>query len=329
MNLDITLYTRKDCTLCDEAQADLAALQPEYPHTLTLVDIDNDPHLVELYGHKIPVLRVGPFTLQAPFDERKLRMTLGAAQDSQEYHRIVDEDAFLKKQKRQNRMSSGDKLSFFIAKNYLLVIQLVLIIYVGLPFLAPVFMKAGLPQLARPIYAVYRVSCHELAFRSWFLFGEQPAYPRESAGVDGLITYGEATGLNEYDLYAARDFVGNEELGYKVAFCQRDIAIYVAMFLFGIIFWLSGRKIKSLSFLLWVVIGILPIALDGGSQLLSQIFTWVPYRESTPLLRTLTGTLFGVATGWFGFPVFEETMHDTKMSLAAKYARLQSKPDLE
>jgi hypothetical protein len=73
--------------------------------------------------------------------------------------------------------------------------------------------------------------------------------------------------------------------------------------------------------LVWVLVGILPIGLDGASQMVSQIFTWIPYRESTPLLRTLTGALFGFTTGWFGFPVFEETMGDTRRHLAAKRAR--------
>ncbi|HKJ28556.1 MAG TPA: DUF2085 domain-containing protein [Anaerolineales bacterium] len=326
MSLDVTFYTRKNCSLCDEAKELLDHLQAEIPHTLAVVDIDEDPDLVALYGEKVPVVAVGPYKLQAPFDERKLRMTLGAAQDSQAHQQNADEKGYSKKKKRRDSMSAGDRLSHFISGRYLLVIQIVLFLYAGLPFLAPVLMKAGVPKLAQPIYSMYKVSCHELAFRSWFLFGEQPVYPRESAGVEGFIPYGQATGLNENDLVSARNFVGNEELGYKVAFCQRDIAIYVAMFLFGIVFALSGRKIKPLPMLAWVLIGILPIGLDGGSQLLSQMFTWIPYRESTPLLRTLTGTLFGIMTAWFGFPVFEETMRDTRMHLAAKRARLQNKP---
>jgi len=188
-----------------------------------------------------------------------------------------------------------------------------------------VLMKVGLPGAARPIYGMYKVACHELAFRSWFLFGEQAVYPRESAGLDGVISYEQATGNNPNDLTTARNFVGSEELGYKVAFCQRDIAIYMAMFLFGVIFALSGRKIKPLPFILWVIVGILPIGLDGFSQLFSQMFTFIPYRESTPLLRTITGALFGFTTGWFGFPVLEETMRDTRQHLAAKKARAASR----
>lgn len=326
INLEVTLYTREDCSLCHIAEDDLADLQKEVPHTLVVVDIDDDPDLQALYGHKVPVIVAGSFTLVAPFDKRKLRMTLGAAYDSQLRQMEDGSEKFAKRQERKNTMNTGDKLSHFISNHYLKVVNIILLIYFGLPFLAPVLMKVGLQNAAQPIYTMYKVSCHELAFRSWFLFGEQAAYPRASAQLEGLVTYGEATGNSEDDLLTARNFKGNEQMGYKVAFCQRDIAIYVAMFTFGIIFSLTNRKIKGLPFLLWVIVGILPIALDGGSQLLSQAFSFIPYRESTPLLRTITGALFGFTTAWFGFPVLEETMNDTRQMLSAKRARVLSKP---
>ncbi len=323
--LDVTLYTRQDCKLCRVAEDDLAELQKEIPHRLVTVDIDEDPDLQALYGHKVPVIVAGPFNLPAPFDKRKLRMTLGAARDSQN-QKIEDKgEKYIKRLERKNTMSQGDKISHFISNHYLKVVNLVLLLYFGLPFLAPVLMKVGMQNAAQPIYSMYKISCHELAFRSWFLFGEQTAYPRAAAQIEGLTTYGEATGNSEADLLTARNFQGNEQMGYKVAFCQRDIAIYSSMFIFGIVFALTKRKIKGLPFLLWIIVGILPIALDGGTQLLSQAFSFIPYRESTPLLRTLTGALFGFTTAWFGFPVLEETMNDTRQYLSAKKARVLSK----
>ena len=40
-----------------------------------------------------------------------------------------------------------------------------------LPFLAPVFMEAGWTPLARGIYTAYSALCHQMAQRSFFLFG--------------------------------------------------------------------------------------------------------------------------------------------------------------
>ncbi|MBN2043613.1 MAG: DUF2085 domain-containing protein [Anaerolineales bacterium] len=325
MDFEVTLYTRQNCKLCDQAKHDLNDLQKEYPHNLLEVDIDQDQDLVSLYGHKVPVITAGPFTLTAPFDKRKLQMTLGAARDSHN-HRVEDlGESYHKKLERKHRMTTGDKLSHFIAGNYLKLINLILVIYVGLPFLAPVLMNAGYEAAAQPIYKIYRLSCHELAFRSWFLFGEQPYYPRASAGIEGMQTYGQASGYDEHDLITARDFTGNQQMGYKVAFCQRDIAIYTAMLAFSLIFGLTGRRLKPLPFLVWILVGILPVGLDGGSQLISQVFTILPFRETTPLLRTITGALFGFTTAWFGIPVMEESFKDTRQYLAAKKARLGSK----
>ena len=73
------------------------------------------------------------------------------------------------------------------------------------------------------------------------------------------------------------------------------------------------------------MVGIVPIAIDGFSQLLSQPpINLLPLRESTPLLRTITGMLFGMTTAWFGYPMVEETMREirsfsqAKLSLAKK-----------
>ena len=169
------------------------------------------------------------------------------------------------------------------------------------------------------IYTVYGRMCHQLSYRSWFLFGEQAAYPRESAGINRLVSYEEATGFDPDDLEAAFTFRGNEELGYKVALCQRDIAIYGAILLFGILFVLTKRRIPPLPFVAWLALGILPIGLDGVSQILSQLpWDLIPARESTPLLRSITGSLFGISTAWFSYPIIEDAMAETRKVLSIK-----------
>jgi uncharacterized membrane protein len=158
------------------------------------------------------------------------------------------------------------------------------------------------------------------------LFGEQPAYPRELAGVKSLIPFEKATGIDSLDISTAQNFVGNPTLGYKVAFCERDVAIYGSLLLFGLIYGATGRKMRSFPWYLWLLIGIAPIAVDGFSQLPSLLnvqlrwLAWLPIRESTPLLRTITGFLFGFTTAWFGYPFAEESMRETRMIMARKIA---------
>lgn len=52
---NLTVYTREDCPLCDDAIALLTTYQRWLPH-LTLINIDTDPQLVEKYGTSIPVV---------------------------------------------------------------------------------------------------------------------------------------------------------------------------------------------------------------------------------------------------------------------------------
>ena len=68
-----------------------------------------------------------------------------------------------------------------------------------------------------------------------------------------------------------------------------------------------------------------PIGLDGVSQIVSQFnLPWLsgllPYRESTPFLRVLTGGLFGFGTAWFAFPNIEESMRETRQFYIKKLA---------
>ncbi|NCP88328.1 DUF2085 domain-containing protein [bacterium] len=322
MMLNITLYSRKNCHLCEQARADLDSLQAEFPHRLVEIDIESDPALHKKYLEKIPVLEVGPFHKEAPFTRIELAVTLGAARDRQAALQKLAATA------SAAPLDAGDRFSLWMARNYLWVVLILFVFYVGLPVLAPVLMKAGYTTPARVIYTAYSPLCHQLGFRSFFLFGEQPFYPRAAANVSGAQTYAQATGQSEDDLLAARRFLGDEIVGYKIALCERDIAIYGAIVLFVILFGLSGRRIPPLHWALWLLIGLGPIGLDGFSQLFSQLnlpflAQLLPFRESSPTLRIITGGLFGFTTAWFGIPYMEESMRETRDLLMKKFATLK------
>jgi uncharacterized membrane protein len=329
--LTVTLYTRQNCHLCDQARKDLESLQENLPHQLVEIDVDQDDALTAAYGDSVPVVQVGPYTLKAPFDRQKLQATLGAARDRKTHLEKVGDEAYKNRVQRGASITGSDRFTYWFACNYIWVLNVLVLLYVGLPVLAPVLMKSGAETPARVIYKIYGSMCHQLAYRSWFLFGEQPVYPRAAAHVEGYLTFEEATGIDEDKLLPAREFLGSEQVGYKMALCERDMAIYGAILLFGVLFALTGRKWKSLPIWIWLLVGVAPIALDGFSQLFSQwaemgvplfrtFFGWLPYRESTPFLRTLTGFLFGFTTAWFGYPLIGEAMADTRRLMARKFA---------
>jgi hypothetical protein len=71
-----TLYTRVGCHLCEDALATLRALQGRHPHTLEVVDVDDDPTLAARYGESVPVLVVGGATIAAPLTRTILERAL-------------------------------------------------------------------------------------------------------------------------------------------------------------------------------------------------------------------------------------------------------------
>ena len=328
----VTLYVRGKCPLCDEAKADLKALQEVVPHRLAVIDVDSDPAIKDAYGPQVPVVEAGPYRLDAPFSRQQLRMTLGAATDRREQLERINDKAFQVNTSRSQQISRADRVSYWISRHYLAVFNLFLLLYIGLPFMAPVFKKAGWDAPAEVIYRAYRPLCHQWAFRSFFLFGEQPYYPRASAGVSGVLTFEQVSGLNDLndpDRNQARLFEGDATLGYKLALCERDTAIWGAMALFGLLYAATGRRLPKLHWLIWFLVGLVPIGLDGFSQLFSQLNlsflqSILPYRESTPLIRALTGFLFGGSTAWLMFPLLEESMADSRRQLAKKFAVLKS-----
>ncbi len=318
----VTLYRKTECDECEDVTRLLNELQVSHPHQLAVVNVDELEDInIEQKRVAFPYVKVGPYVLHAPFRKTDLQIALGASMDRVKHLEAVGDEGYKRRITRGHTISKTDRFSYWLSKNFMLLVNLVLFIYAGLPFLAPVLMKANLVAPARVIYAIYSPLCHQLGYRSWFMFGEQLYYPRNLAGIDGVKSFEEETGIHADEVFKARDYLGDDKVGYKVALCERDTAIYASMLLFGIIFSLTGKKIKAIPWYVWLSIGLVPIGLDGFSQLPSLangLPTWVPLRESTPLLRVVTGTLFGGTTAAYLFPMLEELMRETRNLLGSK-----------
>jgi uncharacterized membrane protein len=291
--------------------------------------------LQKAYLLEIPVVEVGPYVLKAPFDKQKIAMTLGAARDRRGQLDKLGREDHHDRIRRGQTISGGDRFMYWMSRHYLAVLNAFMFLYFGLALLAPVLMKIGATAPANVLYGIYKPLCHQFGFRSFFLFGEQTYYPLEEAGIANVRTFDEVTGFKDlhnpgaYSRLQARQFTGNPTVGYKMALCERDMAIYSAIFLFGIIYALTGRRIKPLHWMAWVILGMGPIGLDGFSQLFSQM-DWsflasiLPYRESTPFLRLFTGALFGLTTAWFAYPYMEQSFNETRQFFIKKFAALNN-----
>lgn len=189
---------------------------------------------------------------------------------------------------------AANNMVIWVARHWLAVFNTAWAFYVLTPFMAPLLMDAGFPAAAQAIYSLYSLLCHQLPGHSFFLFG-----PDLAPHTHDLLAAGMADSNN---LFQVRSFIGSAEIGWKVALCQRDVAIYATVFVTGLLYSLVRHRLRPLPFKVYVLF-LIPIGVDGLTQL-------VGWRESTPFLRTLTGALFGFASVWFAYPYVEDAMQE-------------------
>jgi uncharacterized membrane protein len=126
-----------------------------------------------------------------------------------------------------------------------------------------------------------------------------------------------------------RQFVGNPQFGWKVAWSDRMVSMYTSIFVFGLLYAILRRRLRQLP--LWAsVLLLLPMALDGGTHLLSDLAglghgfrdsnAWLAVLAGNALpatfyvgdsfgsfnswMRLITGILFGLGVVGFMYPYF-------------------------
>lgn len=77
--IDVTLFTREGCHLCEEVADHLDELQERFPHCLGRIDITEDDALYQRYRYVIPVVQIGDVELRAPITEAELEDALRSA----------------------------------------------------------------------------------------------------------------------------------------------------------------------------------------------------------------------------------------------------------
>jgi uncharacterized membrane protein len=234
----------------------------------------------------------------------------------------------------------SSRLTYWFSRHWLLAFSVVYGLFVGLPFLAPVFMELGWASPARAIYFIYSFLCHQLPDRSFFLFGPQ--------GMADLTTI-QAAFRETANPLVLRRFTGSPELGWKVAWSDRMVSMYGSILLAGWGWGLMRKKVKALP--LWgLILFSLPMFLDGTTHFLSDlggidqgfrytnawlttltnnVFPATVYAGNAlgsfnSWMRLLTGTMFGIGLVWFAFPYMEEIAKDTQKAIGLRLQALQA-----
>jgi uncharacterized membrane protein len=227
-----------------------------------------------------------------------------------------------------------DKLILAFSRHWLLVVNVMAGLFIGLTVVAPLLMALGVEGPAWVLYHFYALNCHQLPQRSYFLFGPHgvDTYPLEQ-----ILAWGANSGY-------LRGFVGNAEVGFKMAMAHRNTAIYTTIFLSGLAYALWGRRLRALPWK-WYLILITPMFFDGMSHVVSEA-TRLGFRDTNLwaswltggafgsafytsagigslnwLLRTLTGALFGLASVWLAYPLLETGLADIWQQSEEKLTR--------
>ena len=155
--MKITLYTKPDCVRCDEALETWRNYILHYdlgPEVINVVNVADQPGLETEYASKVPLIRIedGKYgLLESPFDEAQIQTQLEMARRA--LHPGVN---VAKKIKVEG--SPLDRMARYIGQRWLRLFLIGLGIFVGLPWLAPIFAALGWWNLADPIYTAYAVT---------------------------------------------------------------------------------------------------------------------------------------------------------------------------
>ncbi len=81
MSAVVTLYTKPDCHLCEEARETIEEVRAELPFDLVVLDITRDEQLHRAYFERIPVVSVdGEELFEYFLDAERLRERLESLQ---------------------------------------------------------------------------------------------------------------------------------------------------------------------------------------------------------------------------------------------------------
>lgn len=221
----------------------------------------------------------------------------------------------------------ADKLVYLLFRYWIVPFSILYGIYISLPFLAPVFMHAGWSGAGNAIYFIYSFLCHQLPERSYFLFGPKAMYSLQAI---------QAAWQNTINPLVLRHFIGNAQMGWKVAWSDRMVSMYTATLFAGLLWWPLRKRLPRLPW--WgLFLFLLPMALDGGTHFLSDFAgigqgfrdsnLWLAALTHNSLpatfyagdalgsfnswMRILTGVFFGMGVVLFGFPYIQETLQPT------------------
>jgi uncharacterized membrane protein len=211
---------------------------------------------------------------------------------------------------------------------WLTALIIALIVFNALPFVAPVFMKLGWESAGRLIYLAYWPLCHQMAQRSFFLFGPEGFQMYTIAQLPVKVSGSNAE-------LVLKQFLGSEALGWKVAWSDRMVTFYGGPLVAAVVHAIARVRGRVKAWPLWIIGSmLLPMILDGATHMASDMLSGIGhgFRDTNQWLAVITGNLlpatfvqgdtlgsfnswmrlvsgllFGFAIGWFALPYIDSS----------------------
>ena len=175
------------------------------------------------------------------------------------------------------------RVTLWFARHWLLFVNVLIVIWVGLPWLAPVFMHWGWGGAAGAIYFLYSLQCHQLPERSFFLFGPKPMYSLAEI---------QSVWQNTANPFVLRQWIGNVDMGWKVAWSDRMVSMYTSILFGGLLYGLVRKRMKPISIWTFAIL-LVPMIIDGSTHALSDLAgIGQGFRDTNVWLQILTKNIF-------------------------------------
>jgi uncharacterized membrane protein len=166
---------------------------------------------------------------------------------------------------------------------------------VGAIILTPILAFSGDMSAS---YAAFSVTCHQKISRSLCIFSDGNGY-----WIGDCLPQTGQFVADPADRSEIR-VQGGAITGYKMPVCSRDIGLYAAMLLAGAAYPFV-RRLDDTEVMpaIYLIVALIPLGIDGGVQLVSELGILPFVYESTNAMRVLTGGIAGLAAAFYAIPI--------------------------
>ncbi len=217
-----------------------------------------------------------------------------------------------------------NRASLYFAEHWLLAVNIISGVFAGLPYLSPVLAYYGFDGAANIIFRAYRVTCHQLPSRSYFILGHQAALCHRCTAIWGVFFLaGVLYRLVRHRLKSmpfhwwvlalipAGLDGGTQLVGplYQALppWWLTGFSIVVWVSLTAIMYTHNVKQWQYYLFVLCFPLGMMYVHLTGP-----RLSNWE--------LRTVTGSIWGLANVWLMFPMLEESFQEVREEMARRFA---------